>query len=88
MRSQKIPLTLTTSQLSDPVGNHEVPIEHDLEQCIRAGICRWDSLSNVRLFIELERIFGVRFSATEIASLENVGQLAESLERKIARSKP
>lgn len=47
----------------------------------------WDSLGNVRLFIELERIFGVRFSATEISSLKNVGQLAELLERKAARAK-
>jgi acyl carrier protein len=47
----------------------------------------WDSLGNVRLFVELERVFGVRFSATEISSLKNVGQLAELLERKIARAK-
>ena len=47
----------------------------------------WDSLSNVRVFIELERVFGVRFSATEISSLKNVGQLAGLLERKLARTK-
>lgn len=47
----------------------------------------WDSLGNVRLFIELERVFGVRFSASEISSLKNVGQLAELLERKAARAK-
>ena len=47
----------------------------------------WDSLGNVRLFIELEGVFGVRFSATEISSLKNVGQLAELLERKAARTK-
>ena len=47
----------------------------------------WDSLGNVRLFIELERVFEVRFSATEISSLKNVGQLAELLEKKSARSK-
>lgn len=48
----------------------------------------WDSLGNVRLFVELEHAFGVRFNATEISSLRNVGQLAELLERKIARAKP
>jgi acyl carrier protein len=37
----------------------------------------WDSLGNVRLFVEIEREFGIRFSATEIGSLKNVGQLAE-----------
>ena len=45
----------------------------------------WDSLGNVRLFVELERVFGVRFSAAEISSLKNVGQLAELIEKKTAR---
>jgi acyl carrier protein len=42
----------------------------------------WDSLGNVRLFLEVEREFSVRFSATEITSLKNVGQLAELIEAK------
>ena len=47
----------------------------------------WDSLGNVRLFIELESVFGVRFSAAEISSLKNVGQLAQLLEKKCLRPK-
>ena len=47
----------------------------------------WDSLGNVRLFIELERVFGVRFSATEISSLKNVGQLAELLKPPSTRKR-
>ena len=47
----------------------------------------WDSLGNVRLFVEVERVFGVRFSATEISSMKNVGQLAELLERKTLQAK-
>lgn len=42
----------------------------------------WDSLGNVRLFLEIEKAFAVRFSATEITSLKNVGQLAELIEKK------
>jgi acyl carrier protein len=42
----------------------------------------WDSLGNVRLFVEIERAFSIRFSATEIGSLKNVGQLAELIGRK------
>ena len=36
MRSQKMPPVRHYSQFSDQVGNHEVPVEHDPEQCIRA----------------------------------------------------
>jgi acyl carrier protein len=43
----------------------------------------WDSLGNVRLFLEIEKEFSVRFSATEITSLKNVGQLADLIETKI-----
>ena len=42
----------------------------------------WDSLANVRLFLEIERAFCIRFSATEIGSLKNVGQLADLIEKK------
>lgn len=42
----------------------------------------WDSLGNVRLFLEIEKAFAVRFSATEITSLKNVGQLADLIEKK------
>lgn len=45
----------------------------------------WDSLGNVRLFIEIEKVFCVRFSAAEIASLKDVGQLAALIEKKIGR---
>ena len=46
----------------------------------------WDSLANVRLFLEIEKAFAVRFSATEISSLKNVGQLADLIEKKTHRS--
>jgi acyl carrier protein len=45
----------------------------------------WDSLGNVRLFLALEKAFSVRFSATEIGSLKNVGQLADLIESKTQR---
>lgn len=46
----------------------------------------WDSLGNVRLFVEIEREFGIRFSAAEISSLKNVGQLAERIVAKASRA--
>ena len=42
----------------------------------------WDSLGNIRLFLEIEREFSVRFSATEIASLKNIGELANLITNK------
>lgn len=41
----------------------------------------WHSLGNVRLLVEIERAFVVRFSAAEISSLSNVGQLAKLIKK-------
>jgi len=48
----------------------------------------WDSLGNVRLFIEVEREFSVRFSATEISSLKNIGHLAALIDKKLHTTSP
>ena len=36
----------------------------------------WDSLSNLRLIMSAEKQFAVKFSASEIGKLKNVGELA------------
>lgn len=44
----------------------------------------WNSLGNVRLLVEIERTFSIRFEATEIASLDDVGQMAALIREKMA----
>lgn len=44
----------------------------------------WDSLSNVRLIIAIERAFGVRIKASEVAQLDDVGSLADLVAQKLA----
>ena len=43
----------------------------------------WDSLSNVRFILALEEAFGLRFSALEIGSSNNVGEFVDLLETKL-----
>lgn len=35
----------------------------------------WDSVSNIRLLVTAEQVFGVKFHTGEIAGLANVGEL-------------
>ena len=42
----------------------------------------WDSLSHVRLGLTVERAFGVRFSASDITGLKNVGELVDLVRAK------
>ena len=42
----------------------------------------WDSLSNIRLIMSVEKQFGVKFSASEVGKLKNVGELADLIAAK------
>ena len=44
----------------------------------------WDSLSNIRFVVAVEKAFGVRMSNSEIADLDNVGALVDLLLEKQA----
>ena len=46
----------------------------------------WDSLSHIRLVLTVEKAFGVKFSAAEIAKLKNVGEFVELIQSKAPRS--
>jgi acyl carrier protein len=42
----------------------------------------WDSLTHIRLVLAVSKAFGVKFSASEIGSLKNVGEFADMIEKK------
>lgn len=42
----------------------------------------WDSLSHIRLVLAVSKAFGIKFSASEIGSLKNVGEFVELIRKK------
>ena len=42
----------------------------------------WDSLSHIRLVLAVSKSFGVKFSASEIGGLKNVGEFADLIQKK------
>ncbi len=42
-----------------------------------ADIEEWDSLSNIRFVVAIEKEFGIRFANSEISDLENVGAMVD-----------
>jgi acyl carrier protein len=42
----------------------------------------WDSLSHIRLVLTVEKVFGVKFSASEIGKLKNVEGLVDLVRLK------
>ena len=43
----------------------------------------WDSLSHVQLVAAMEEAFGIEFKSREILSWENIGDLIDSIEKKV-----
>lgn len=79
--SQEVYATLTEI-LQDVFEDDSIVATPDLSA---ADIDGWDSLSNVRLFLAVEQELKVRFSASEIGAIENVGDLVAAVERKRAK---
>lgn len=53
-------------------------------QTTAADVENWDSLMHVTLVINVEKVFGVRFSSSEVAGLKNVGELVDLIDTKQA----
>jgi acyl carrier protein len=45
----------------------------------------WDSLSHLRLMLTVEKTFKVKFTASELGNLKNVGELTALLGAKLQR---
>ena len=43
----------------------------------------WDSLSHLRLVMTVQKAFGVKFSASEVGGMKNVGDLANLIRTKL-----
>jgi acyl carrier protein len=43
----------------------------------------WDSLSHIRLVISVEKAFGLKFSASEVGRLKNVGEFVDLIKAKL-----
>lgn len=51
-----------------------------------ADVDGWDSLTHIRLIVAIERALNMRFSASEISDLENVGEMCELIISKSQNS--
>ena len=45
-------------------------------------IAGWDSLTHVRLVLEVEKNYGIKFAIAELTLFENVGELVAMIDKK------
>lgn len=68
-----------TEIFRDVMDNDEIVLEANTTA---EDIEEWDSLAHVQLIEKIEAIFGVKFSAKEMMSWDEVGELVDSIEEK------
>lgn len=68
-----------TNIFRDVMDNDEIVLE---ENTTAEDIEEWDSLAHVQLIEQIETVFGVRFSAKEMTSWDELGELVDSIQAK------
>jgi acyl carrier protein len=48
-------------------------------------IAGWDSLTNIKLIVRIEKAFKIRFSTGELVEISNVGELVALIDKKLGR---
>ena len=69
-----------TDIFRDVMDNNEIVLE---EYTTAEDIEEWDSLAHVQLIEKIETVFGVKFSAKEMMSWDDVGEFVDSIEQKL-----
>jgi acyl carrier protein len=69
-----------TAIVRDVFDDYEGPVTRDLSA---RDVAQWDSLTNVQFFVLVERAFGIRFHARELAQLKNIGDLLDMVAIKL-----
>lgn len=58
--------------------NLEISIDDNPET-----IMEWDSLMHIQLFLEVEKSFGIKFSAMEMLELKSVSEIVDNIAGKL-----
>lgn len=64
----------------DVMGNDEILLE---DNTTAEDIEEWDSLAHVQLMEKIETVFGLKFSAKEMMSWDDVGEFVDTIQEKL-----
>jgi acyl carrier protein len=64
----------------DAIDNEDIVLT---DETAASKVDGWDSLTHIQLVVAIEKHFKIRFTSGEIQNWKNVGELIDSIERKI-----
>ena len=67
------------NQIFTTVLKHEVDLK---EEYSANDVENWDSLNHVRLIVDIEKEFNVRFTYIEVEQFKNIGSIINAITRK------
>ena len=47
---------------------------------------KWDSLSHIEIIVAVEKHFGIKFNFAELQKFQNVGQMCDSIVKRLPQS--
>jgi acyl carrier protein len=53
------------------------------DSTVAEDIEEWDSINHIQLVVQIEKRYKIRFKAAEIQSWENIGEIIDSIIRKL-----
>jgi acyl carrier protein len=59
---------------------------HIVRETTAKDVEGWDSLMHVTLLVNVEKVFGVKFSSSEVASLKNAGELIDLINARSSKA--
>ena len=71
-----------TEIFRDVMDNDEIVLE---ENTTAEDVEEWDSLAHVQLIEKIENVFGIKFSAKEMMSWDDVGEFVDSILERLNR---
>ena len=77
--SQEETISTIESVITEVLGR---PVSGLTPETTAASIEGWDSLTHIQIVVGLEKVFGIRFNAAELIDYQNIGALADGIQRK------
>ena len=78
MTNQEVLATITTI-FRDVLDDDSIILK---PETTAEDIEEWDSLTHIQLIVAIEKKFGFKFSASEINSFKNIGEMCEAILKK------